>query len=77
MMVLYGNYLVEYRAQMPRLAMFHMKKARHKMIAKMENGGGIIEVTPPPDKLYPKHCPWALPETCKHCPLNKDCKDRK
>ena len=47
------------------------------MIAKMENNGGLIEVTPPPDKLYPKHCPWALPETCKDCPLNKDCKDRR
>ena len=47
------------------------------MIAKMENGGGIIEVTPPPEKIYPTKCPWALPETCKYCPLNKDCKDRK
>jgi len=42
------------------------------MIASMEHGG-LIEVTPPKDKLYPVKCPWKSPEVCKTCELKGKC----
>ncbi len=46
-------------------------------IARMENGGYLIEVTPPKDKLYPVRCPWESPESCKGCNLKCLNKEKK
>jgi len=42
------------------------------MIAKMEHGW-LIEVAPPPEKIYPTKCPWKSPDACKTCELKKSC----
>ena len=35
------------------------------MIAKMENGGGLLEATTTPKDV----CPWRNPDTCKACKI--------
>ncbi len=37
-------------------------------IARMANGGYLIEYVTPPKLDIPK-CPWKHPDTCKECPV--------